>query len=102
MFRVTSHFHHPEDPEAFLAHYRSTHSVLAAKLPGLRYYAWGLAVMPDGSKPPHFLVTVLDWDSKEEALAALASPEAHATNADTPLLGSAGVDVNFHEVNQVV
>ena len=38
MFRVTSHFHHPEDPEAFLAHYRSTHSVLAAKLPGLRYY----------------------------------------------------------------
>lgn len=102
MFRLTSHYHHPEDPAAFLAHYRSTHAVLVAKLPGLRYYGWGLAETADGSQPPHFLVTVADWDSKEDLLAAMASPEGQAAAADVPNLGSSGVDVNFHEVNQVV
>lgn len=102
MFRLTSHYHYPEDPDAFLEHYRSTHAVLVAKLPGVRSYGWGLAEMPDGSKPPHFLVTVADWDSKEDLLAALASPEGQAAEADVPKLHSSGVDVNFHEVNRFV
>lgn len=101
MFRITAHYHHPTDPEAFLQHYRSTHSVLASKLPGLKAYGWGQTVMPDGSKPAHFLVAVMDWDSQEEALAALASPEGQAASADIPNFAEAGVDVNFHEVNEV-
>ena len=102
MFRLTSHYHYPQDPAAFLEHYRSVHAVLVAKMPGLRSYGWGLAELPDGSKPPHYLVTVADWDSKEDLIAAMASPEGQAAAADVPNLGSSGVDVNFHEVNQLV
>lgn len=101
MFRITAHYNHPKQPKAFLEHYRSTHSVLAAKMPGLKAYGWGEAVMPDGSRPQHFLVAVMDWDTKEEALAALASPEGQAAAADLPNFAEAGVEVNFHEVNQV-
>lgn len=102
MYRLTSHYHYPADPAAFLEHYRSTHAVLVSKMPGLRSYGWGLAESLDDSKPPQFLVTVADWDSKEELLAAMASPEGQAAAADVPNLGSSGVDVNFHEVNKLV
>lgn len=102
MFRLTSHYHHPDDPEAFLEHYRSTHAPLVAKLPGIRSYGWGLAETTDGTTPSHFLVTVADWDSKDDLLAALASPEGQACAADVPKLNSAGVDVNFHEVTVAV
>lgn len=102
MFRLTSHYHHPEDPAAFLEHYRSTHAVLVSKMPGLRSYGWGLAETLDGSKPTHYLVTVAHWDSKEDLLAAMASPEGQAAADDVQNLNSSGVDVNFHEVNQLV
>jgi uncharacterized protein (TIGR02118 family) len=102
MFRLTSHYHYPENPAAFLEHYRSTHAVLVAKMPGLRAFGWGLAEMPDGSKPPHYLITVADWDSKDDLVAAMDSPEGQAAAEDVPNLHSSGVDVNFHEVIQLV
>lgn len=82
MYRLTAIYDHPSDPEKFLKHYRGVHAVLATKLPKLKNYEWGLAELPDGSKPAHFLVAVLDFDSKEEALAALQSPEGEAASAD--------------------
>jgi uncharacterized protein (TIGR02118 family) len=101
-FRITAHYNHPADPNAFLEHYRSTHAVLASKLPGLRSYGWGPAVSLDGSPTPHFLVAVMDWDTKEEAMAALGSPEGQAATEDTANFAGAGVDVNFHQVNDAV
>ncbi|MFC4001273.1 EthD family reductase [Prauserella oleivorans] len=101
MFRITAHYHHPKDREAFLEHYRTTHSVLAAKMPGLKAYGWGQATTLDGSRPEHFLVAVMDWETREEAAAAFASPEGQAATADMANFADAGVDVNFHEVTQV-
>ncbi|RBM20927.1 EthD family reductase [Prauserella sp. PE36] len=82
MYRMTVTYHHPADPEEFLRHYREVHAPLAAKLPGLRAYEWAVAESPDGSRPRHFMVATLDWDTKEEALAAFASPEGEAGTAD--------------------
>lgn len=82
MYRLTAIYDHPSDPEKFLRHYREVHAVLATELPKLRNYEWGLTELPDGSKPARFLVAVLDFDSKEDALAALQSPEGEAASAD--------------------
>lgn len=98
MFRITVHYHHPDDPEKFLEHYRGTHAVLASKLPGLRSYGWGRTTTFDGSTPEHFLVAVMEWDSQQECAAAFASPEGQAAQADMANFAGAGADINFHEV----
>ena len=65
MYRLTANYAHPADHDAFVAHYRDVHAKLAAKLPDLRAFGWGVCETPDGSKPAHALIAVLDWDSKE-------------------------------------
>ncbi|MDI2031976.1 EthD family reductase [Saccharopolyspora sp. TS4A08] len=92
MYRLTVIYDHPADPDAFLRHYRDVHAVLASKMPRLQSYEWGVCEMPDGSAPPHFVVATLDWASKDDAMAALQSPEGQAGTAD---LG------NFTEPDQV-
>ncbi|SFS99182.1 EthD family reductase [Saccharopolyspora flava] len=82
MYRMTVIYDHPDDPEAFLRHYREVHAVLTSKMPKLRSYQWGVCEMPDGSTPPHFVVATLDWASKDDALAAMQSPEGQAGAAD--------------------
>ncbi|HVW44172.1 MAG TPA: EthD family reductase [Amycolatopsis sp.] len=82
MYRLTVVYDHPADPEKFLKYYREVHIPLAAKLPNLVAAAWGPCENPDGSKPPFFVITTLDWASKEEAFAALGSPVGKETSAD--------------------
>ncbi|TWH19674.1 EthD family reductase [Prauserella rugosa] len=101
MFRVTVNYNHPADPERFLAHYRGTHAPLASKLPGLRHFGWGATTSLDDTEPPHFLVAILEWDTREEAAAALASPEGQAAQADMANFADGGASVNMHEVVQV-
>ncbi|MFH5821874.1 EthD family reductase [Georgenia sp. AZ-5] len=98
MYRITATYHHPDDPQQFLDHYRATHSRLATQLPGLRNYEWGQCETLDGSRSPHFLVAIMDWDTKEDAISALASPEGQAAAADMGNFAQAGADVSFHEV----
>lgn len=102
MYRLTASYAHPEDHEAFVAHYRDTHAPLAAKLPDLRAFTWGVCETGDGSRPAHALVAVLDWDSRDQALAALGSPAGEAAVADLATFAQAGVDIEFHEVRTVV
>ena len=82
MYQLTAVYAHPEDPEASLRHYRGVHIPLAAKLPNVRDIGWIRCETPDGTRPVHFVVAVLRWDSKEDALAALGSPEGEAAVAD--------------------
>lgn len=99
MYQLTAVYAHPEDPEAFLKHYRDVHIPLAAKLPNVRDVGWIRCETPDGTKPAHFVVAVLRWDSKQDALAALGSPQGEATVADLDNFAGAGVDIEFGEVN---
>jgi uncharacterized protein (TIGR02118 family) len=99
MYQLTAVYAHPEDPEAFLAHYRDVHVPLAAKMPNVREVGWLRSETPDGTKPPHFVVAVLRWDTREDALAALGSPEGEAAVADLANFAGAGVDIEFGELN---
>lgn len=101
MYRLTASYHQPEDLDALVAHYRDVHAKLGAKLPDLRAFGWGVTEKPDGTKPAHALVAVLDWDTKEAALAALASPIGEEAVADLANF-EVDVDLEFHEVHEEV
>ncbi|MGY0488872.1 EthD family reductase [Streptomyces sp. WG-D5] len=99
MYRMTVIYDHPADPERFLTHYREVHAPLAARMPGLKSFQWSVSEMPDGSRPPHFVVAALDWDSKEEALAALGTPVGKAGAEDIGnFVAPGGVRMSFSEV----
>lgn len=99
MYRMTVIYDHPADPDKFLTHYREVHAPLASEMPGLRSFQWSVSEMPDGSRPPHFLVAALDWDSKEDALAALGTPAGQAGAEDIgSFVAPGGVSMSFSEV----
>ena len=102
MYRLTASYYHSDDDDALVAHYRDVHAALGAKLPDVRSFTWGPCETPDGSKPPHVLVAVLDWDSKEAALAALDSPAGKEAVADLANFAQAGVDMQFQELRTEV
>lgn len=97
MFRITVSYNHPDDPEKFLEHYRTVHAPLTARMPGATF-EWGVCEMLDGSQPPHFVVGVLTFDSKEAAGAALASPVGQEGAADMANFAGAGATIDMHEV----
>jgi uncharacterized protein (TIGR02118 family) len=101
-YRLIAAYAHPADQEAFVAHYRDVHAPLAAKLPDLRSFTWGVCETPDGSRPAHALVAVLDWDTREAAQGALSSEAGAAAVADLENFAQAGVDLEFVEVNTTV
>lgn len=98
MYQLTATYAHPEDPEAFLTHYRTTHAALARRLPKLGFLGWTICESANGSPPPHFVIAVLHWDNKDDALAALASPEGTAVVADLANFAGAGVEIDLGEV----
>lgn len=97
MFRMVATYNHPEDQEAFLEHYRTSHAVKTGRLPGLRSYTWGQAQSLDGSDPEHFLVAVLDFDDQQSAVSALSSPEGAEAVADTDLLPHNGFSMSTYQ-----
>ncbi|MFC6695145.1 EthD family reductase [Nocardioides daphniae] len=75
-------YNQPQDTVAFLDHYRSSHAVKASRMPGLQNYTWGVVEPLDGSESDTYLVAQLSFESKEQLLAAMASPEGMEASAD--------------------
>jgi len=100
MYQLTAIYAHPEDPEAFLDHYRTKHAPLALDLPKCTSFSWQVCETADGSRPPNFVVAMVRWDSKDDALAALGSAQGQAALADLANFAGAGVDVDLGEVQQ--
>lgn len=82
MFHMVVTYDRPQDPAAFLAHYRSSHAVKAGRMPGLQNYTWGVVESLDGSESDTFLVAQLSFANKEGLLSAMASPEGMEASAD--------------------
>jgi uncharacterized protein (TIGR02118 family) len=101
VYQLTAVYAHPADPEAFVAHYRDTHSRIAAELPDIRFYDWHVCETLDGSTPAHFLAAVMQWDSRDAALASLASEAGERAVADLANFADAGCDMQFGEVTVV-
>lgn len=102
MYQLTATYAHPQDPDAFLEHYRSTHAPIARKFPKATFFGWSICETTDGSPPPHFLVAVVQWDTKDDALAALGSPAGEQAVADLANFAAAGVDLDLGEVHREV
>lgn len=101
VYRLVVNYNHPEDPQAFLEHYRGTHAPLARKLTNIDAYTWGQCETPDGSRPEYFLTAVLDWASKDAAMADLGSEAGQAATADMANFAQAGASMFFYEAETV-
>jgi uncharacterized protein (TIGR02118 family) len=102
VYRLIVNYHHPEDPQKFLEHYRGTHAPLAKNLANVTSYTWGQCETPDGSQPEYFLTAVLDWPSKDAALADLGSETGQAATADMANFAQAGASLVAYEAETVI
>jgi len=100
VYRLVAIYNHPENPEKFLDHYENVHAKLALDQKGIRNFEWGVCSTADGSVPPHFLVAVCDWDSKEAMLEDMSSPAGQKGAADLENFAQAGVSFDFYEINK--
>ena len=102
MYRIVVNYNHPEDPQAFPEYSRPPRAPLAKILSGLTADTGGGAEPLDGSQPPFFVTAVLDWPSKEAALADLGSAEGQAASADMGNFAQAGASMYALEIETVV
>lgn len=85
-------YNHPDDPEAFDAHYRSTHIPLVYKLPLLEEFSWGKVAAGEADSG-YYLVARLTYSNESEAAESMASPAGKASVDDLANFASAGVTV---------
>jgi uncharacterized protein (TIGR02118 family) len=89
---------HPANPAAFDEYYRSTHTPLARKIPGLRALRISQAPVTAASgTSPYYLIAELMFDSMAAIQAGLASAEGRATADDLKNFASAGVTVLLYD-----
>ena len=83
MRTVTALYSLPADPDAFEAHYLSTHAPLVDAVPGLlRQETARFLGTPDGSPPPYYRTATLYFADADSLHAGLGSPEGRATAKD--------------------
>jgi uncharacterized protein (TIGR02118 family) len=91
MIRLSVYYNPPADPDAFVAHYETTHVPLASKMPGLRSYVWGKSLAtPTGEPATYFVTAELTFDDMEALGTATGSPEGEAAVADMANFAAAG------------
>src|SRR6267143_2699111 len=94
MRRIVSLHGHPADPVAFDDYYRSTHTPLVQRIPGVSNVRVGrVQPMSDGSRPPFYVVSDVYFEDDAAFDAAQASPEMAAALADVPRFATGGVTI---------
>jgi uncharacterized protein (TIGR02118 family) len=99
--RLMVSYGQPEDPEAFDAYYRDTHTPLALQQPGVLRLTFGHPVSLDPSQPAPYLVAELDFESEEAMGSTLASPEGRAAGKDIRNFATGGVTFAHFDVHEV-
>lgn len=101
MAKILVLYNTPSDAAAFDSYYRSTHTPIAKKLPGLISYTIS-AQTPRAiaGEAPH-LVAELEFASMDAIEAALASPEGQATAADLGNFAQTGATIVLLETERV-
>ncbi len=99
--RLVVSYGQPDDPGAFDAYYRDTHTPLALAQPGLVRLSVGNPQPLDPSQPAPYLVAELDFDSEDVMRQTLASPEGRAAGADLANFATGGVTIAHYEVREV-
>jgi uncharacterized protein (TIGR02118 family) len=99
--RLVVSYGQPDDPAAFDAHYRDTHTPLTVQLPGLVRFTTGRPQSLDPTSPAPHLVAELDFDSEQAMGAAFASGEGRAAAQDVATFATGGAVMTHFEVTEV-
>ena len=91
MPRLIALYDHPQDPEAFDAHYRDVHSGIVARYPGLRDVRLTKPAGVAGREAPYHLMAEMVFDTAAELQAALMSEAGAESAKDLRNFASAGV-----------
>lgn len=99
MVKLTVLYGHPEDPQAFDAHYENTHAPLVDKLPNLKKFEYAKVIgTPDGSEPEHYSVAELYFDDMDSFEASMGGEEGQAAGGDVPNFATGGATLLVCEV----
>jgi uncharacterized protein (TIGR02118 family) len=92
----------PTDPAAFEAHYRDQHMPLARKIDTMRTARTNAGPIgaPDGPAP-YYRISSYEWDSLNDLLQALGSPEGQAAAGDLANFATGGVTLLFFEEEEL-
>lgn len=83
MYKLLALYDHPEDVEAFEAHYRDVHAPLAEKVPGLeRLVVNRVKGDPMGGEPRYYQISEMQFSDAETFKQASQSDEFKATGED--------------------
>ena len=99
--RLVVSYGQPDDPAAFDAYYRDTHTPLAVQMPGLVRLTTGKPTSMDPSQPAPYLVAELDFDSEQAMGAAFGSEEGKAAAGDVANFATGGATMTHYELNEV-
>lgn len=93
MYRLTVLYPAPADPEKFRDYYLSTHLPLTSTLPGLRASRYSFEVSGLGGDSPYFAIWEGEFDTAEDAMTAMTSPQGQAVAADVPNYATGGAQI---------
>ena len=98
MLRITSLHGEPSDREQFDHYYRSVHTPMVQRIPGVRNIRFGRILdTVDGEPPPYYLVSDVYFDDRASFEAAMQSPQMKQAIADVPNFATGGVTIMFCE-----
>ncbi|QRY61656.1 EthD family reductase [Gordonia sp. PDNC005] len=95
MYRVAVLYGQPTDAASFDEYYHNTHMPIAQKMPGLQGATITKCETLDGTAPAFYIITELQFESREAAAAGLGSPEGRAAGADVANFATGGVQMAF-------
>ena len=83
MKKLIALYRKPEDVDAFLKHYRTVHTPLVQKLPGLAALVVNrVEGTPFGGDPAYFMIAEMHFPDQTTFNAAMRSPENRAAGKD--------------------
>jgi len=91
----------PDDPDAFLSHYRDVHTPLVENVPGLaKLVVNRIDANLSGGPAPYFLIAEMHFADEDTFDAAMASPENRAAGKDVMTFAKSLVTMlKVHEEN---
>lgn len=99
MVKLTALFGHPQDPDEFEDYYANVHAPKVGKIPNLsRFDRAKIVATPDGSRPSHYRIADLWFESMDQLQSALGSPEGQAAAGDLQNFASGGITLLISEV----
>lgn len=101
MFKLIALYKTPQDPEAFMAHYKGAHVSLVAKVPGLRKVEVTKVVNTLMGDQGNFLLAEMYFADEASYKAAMKSPENAAAGKDLGTFAAGLVTLMKGEVLEV-